>query len=193
MNRILLVAISFILTSCVTVAPVVNPNTELSIYGVSLMPPQNEGWIVMVANGYQVTLAKSTSNKNESLVANVSIFQLPELSSDKEFLEHVIRGHAEAPDIGRFEDQGTSDELSSLNGAVCIKYHHMSKDKAAHVQGGNTAIMILENYGYNCQHPKNPRVGVHAEYSLRHFSETTYPLLEQNSDAFFNTIEFGDF
>jgi len=53
--------------------------------------------------------------------------------------------------------------------------------------------MLLENIGYNCQHPVKNTVGVNMEYSLRHFEETNYSSFEKNGNEFFNNINFTDF
>jgi hypothetical protein len=191
--RITIVALNVLLVSCVTVAPVVNPNSEISVYGVSSLPPQNGDWTLLTASGYQVSLAKEGSKKNESLVANISIYQLPEFATDKEFLGHVTQGRAAEPNIGRFEIEKNDEVLSALNGVDCVKYHSISKDKAARVQGGGITTMLLENIGYNCKHPKNHMVGVNIEYSIRHYPETNYSSFEVDAANFFNNVEFTEF
>lgn len=193
MTRIILIMLCCCIASCVTVAPVVNPNTEISLYGVSSLPPQNGDWVLLTATGYQMNLAKSGDTKNESLVANVNIFQLPELGTDEAFLNYIIQGRADEPTIGRFEIQKNTETLSTLNGSVCVKYHSISKDKNAQIQGGDTAVMLLENRGYNCKHPKNSTVGVNIEYSLRHFPETSYLSFEKSANEFFSNIKFTAF
>ena len=194
MYKIIIVFVfGLFITSCVTVAPVVNPHSEISIYGVKSLPPQNGDWIVMAASGYQMSLVSHATNKNESLVANVSIHQLPQLSSDQEFLEYVVKFRSSEPNIGRFEIQKNTADISSLKGAVCIKYHSISKDKNAKIQGGDTAVMLLENIGYNCIHPEKSTVGVNMEYSFRHFAETNDPSFEKNGNDFFKNITFTEF
>ena len=193
MNRIILMVLSVAMVSCVTVSPVVNPNSEISIYGVSSLPPQNGDWNVLTVSGYQMSLAKSGLSKNESLAVNVSIYQLSELLTDDEFLSYVIQARAAEPSIGRFEVLENSESIATLNGANCAEYHSISKDQGAQIQGGETAVMLLENRGYNCKHPKNYSVGVNIEYSLRHFPDTEYPLFDQNANEFANNIQFIEF
>lgn len=193
MNRIILVLLIFAVTSCVTVAPVMNPNKEISIYGVSLLPPQNGSWTLIVLTGHQISLAKEGSRENESLVANVVIYQIPEFPDNENFLSHIVESRVAGPNIGRFEILKNEETLSSLNGVTCVKYHSISKDKAAQIQGGETAEMLLENIGYHCIHPKNKTVGVNIEYSLRHYSDTTYAAFAKHANEFFNNIKFTEF
>ncbi len=193
MNKIIIFVLGFILTSCVTIAPVVNPNNEISIYGVTSLPPQNGNWTLLAAAGYQISLAKEGSQKNESLVANVVIYQIPEFTNNDEFLSHISQGRAAEPDIGRFENIKNEEILTLFKDVTCVKYHSISKDKAARLQTGDTAEMLLESMGYHCIHPKNNTVGVNIEYSLRHFSDTNYPMYPKDANEFFNNIKFTKF
>ncbi|WP_245687012.1 hypothetical protein [Shewanella colwelliana] len=183
---------SLFLASCATVAPIVNSNSPINIYGVTTLPPQNGDWVVIAASGYQSSLGSKGINKNESHVVNVSIFKLPSLDSDKKLLEYIVSSRASTPDTGRFENRENTENLSPLNGAVCVKYHSRSTDTNAKIQGGN-ASMVYESIGYNCQHPKSNTVGVNIEYSSRYFEDTGYSTLQYDSDVFFNGIEFTEF
>ena len=192
MLKIIILVSSLLLASCATVAPVINSNSPINIYGVTILPPKNGNWIVMAASGYQSSLASNGSNKNESFVVNVSIFQLPDLGTDKKFLEHIVNLRAASPNTGRFENRENTENLSPLNGAICMKYHSKSKDTNAKIQGGK-ASMLLESIGYNCQHPKRNTVGVNIEYSSRYFADTEYLSLENDSNAIFSNIKFTEF
>ncbi|MBA6381245.1 MULTISPECIES: hypothetical protein [unclassified Colwellia] len=192
MFKIIVLLSSLFLASCSTVAPIVNSNSPINIYGVTTLPPQNGDWVVITASGYQSSLGSKGVNKNESQVVNVSIFQLPSLDSDKKFLEYIVSSRASAPNTGRFENKENTENLSSLNGAVCVKYHSISQDTNAKIQGGK-ASMLFESIGYNCQHPKKNTVGVNIEYSSRYFVDTGYSTLQNDSDAFFNNIQFTEF
>lgn len=192
MFKIIVLLSSLFLASCATVAPIVNSNSPINIYGVTTLSPQNGDWVVITASGYQSSLGSTGVNKNESQVVNVSIFQLPSLDSDKKFLEYIVSSRASAPNTGRFENKENTENLSSLNGAVCVKYHSISQDTNAKIQGGK-ASMLFESIGYNCQHPKKNTVGVNIEYSSRYFVDTRYSTLQNESDAFFNNIQFTEF
>ncbi len=192
MFKIIVLVSSIFLASCATVAPIVNSNSPINIYGVTTLPPQSGNWVIIAASGYQSSLGSKGSNKNESLVVNVSIFQLPSLDSDEKFLEYIVNSRASTPNTGRFENQENTENLSSLSGAVCVKYHSISKDTNAKIQGGK-ASMLFESIGYNCQHPKKNTVGVNIEYSSRYFADTGHSTLQNDSDAFFNNINFTEF
>ena len=146
----------------------------------------------MASSGYQATMASKGANENESLVVNTSIFQLPELSSEEDFLDYIVSSRAAAPKTGRFDNKQNNETLSRLNGAVCVKYHSISEDKNAKITGG-TASMLLESIGYNCQHPLNKTVGVNIEYSSRYFQGSQNSQLIEDSAEYFNNVQFTDF
>lgn len=193
MIKTFVIALSTLLVSCVTIAPIVNNSSEIRLYGLSSLPPQNGSWAIITASGYQASIAKAGNKKNESLVANLYIYKLPEFPTDSAFLSHVEKGRAAEPDIGRFEVLKNDQMLTSLNGTNCVSYHSVSKDNSAHIQGGGTTTMLVENFGYHCKHPKNPAVGVNIEYSLRHFPDTSYSSLETDAKNFFSNVRFIEF
>jgi len=54
--------------------------------------------------------------------------------------------------------------------------------------------MILEEFGYLCQHPKNKRIGVRMEYSHHHLQgRYNEPGLETKAKAFLDHVQFTDF
>jgi len=171
----------------------VNPSREINLYGISSLPPQDGNWAVITASGYQASIGKQGEKKGESLVANLYIYKLPELPTDTVFLSYIAKGRTAEPDIGRFEIFKNDEILAILDGANCVRYHSISKDKSARVQSGTTVTMLLENLGYHCKHPKNHMVGVNLEYSLRHFPETSYTSFEVDATKFFNNVKFTDF
>lgn len=181
------------LVSCVTVAPLVDPDKEIGVFGVTALPPQDGDWVVLSISGRQALLGREGSRQSESLIAAISIYQLPDLDTDGEFLTYVAEGRASGPDIGRFEILQNEEALSTLRGATCVKYHSVSRDRAAHLQGGGTGTMILDNRGYHCRHPRDRDVGVQIEYSLRHFPDRTYPSAQQHATRFFDDVRFTDF
>jgi hypothetical protein len=175
------------------VAPILNPNNRLSIYGVSVLPPTDGEWTLVHFSGYQLSMVRSGDRKDESLVTSLSLFELPEFSSNEKFLSHVSEGRTNEPDIGRFKLISNNEVLESLSGVNCVRYHSSSEDKHAQVTEGKTAAMILKNFGFICQHPLNVKVGVSMEYSLRKFSESTYPDFVENANFYALTVKFENF
>jgi len=182
----------FLITSCASTTPVINSSSPISIYGVTAWPPKSVSWAVMLATGYQYTIGSKGSNTHETTIINVSTFKLPDLKSDVEFLDYILKSRAATPVTGRFDNKKNSESLVPLNGATCVKYSSLSVDKNAKTAEGNTT-MFLESIGYNCQHPNNKSVGVNIEYSSRYFSATDESQLESKSAELFSSVKFKEF
>ncbi len=187
----ILISLLFV-TSCASTSPQLNSGTPVNIYGVSSLSPKNGSWSVITSTGYQLTLGTKL-NDDSSGIINLSLYQIPEFASDEEFLSHVVKHRANSPDIGRFALVENSEELVQLNGATCIKHKTISQDNSAKVGGNKTAVMLIEYLGYNCIHPFKKSIGVHTEYSLRHYKGKEYPELAQNAEQFFSDIQFKAF
>lgn len=179
-------------TSCAATSPKLNSGTPINIYGVSSLSPKNGSWSVITSTGYQVALGTKLTD-NSSGVINMSLYQLPEFPSDEEFLSHVVKHRASSPDIGRFELKENTEELVNLNGATCVKHRTISQDNNAKIDGNKSALMQIEYLGYNCIHPFKKSVGVHTEYSLRHFQGKDHPELTKNAEEFFSNMQFKEF
>lgn len=179
-------------TSCAATSPKLNSGTPVNIYGVSSSSPKNSSWFVITSTGYQVALGTKLTD-NSSGVINMSLYQIPEFPSDEEFLSYVIEHRASSPDLGRFELKENTEELVNLNGATCVKHQTISQDNNAKIDGNESAIMQIDYLGYNCIHPFKKSVGVHTEYSLRHFKNKKHPELTKNAEKFFSNIKFKEF
>lgn len=182
-----------LLTACVSGSQTLSPNNRLSIYGASVLPPTDGEWSLVNYSGYLLTMARYGDRKDESLVTNLSLIKLPELSSNQEFMSHVSEGRMNEPEIGRFKVVANDEVLEPLNGVNCIRYHSSSEDKYAQVTERKTVAMVLENYGYICQHPLNEKVGVHIEYSLRKFANSKYMDFIENAKFYALTVQFESF
>lgn len=80
------------------------------------------------------------------------------------------------------------EELSALNGAVCVKHKTILKIIMQKIKDNDSAVMLIEYIGYNCIHPHKKSVAVHTEYSLRHFFHSKYSAFNKNADEFFSNI-----
>lgn len=187
----IITSLLFVTSCAAATSPTLNSSTPVSIYGVTSLSPKNGSWSVITSTGYQVALGTKVTD-NGSGVINMSLYQIPEFPSDEEFLSHVIKQRASSPDIGRFELKENTEELANLNGATCVKHRTISQDNNAKIDGNKSAVMQIEYIGYNCIHPFKKSVGVHTEYSLRHFQGKEYPELNKNAEEFFSNIKFKE-
>ena len=178
-------------TGCATTSPQLNSGAPVNIYGVSSLSPQSGNWYVITSTGYQAVLGTKLKD-NGSGIINMSLYQIPEFTSDQEFLSHVVKHRASSPDIGRFELKENTEKLVKLNGAICVRHRTISQDNNAKIDGNKSAEMQIQYIGYNCIHPFKKTVGVNIEYSFRHFKGNEHPELTKNAEEFFSNIQFKE-
>lgn len=188
------ITIIFLLTACAQRFPAISDPTKrfTTVSGVSILPPQESEWAILHMSTFQLGLGKRGRTNGESYAAVVSLFNLPRLDTEEDFIKTVQQMRAAEPTIGRFTTIIDNQVLVHDRGAVCMRYHSASEDTAAKVEG-ERKVMMLEMRGYICQHPKNKRIGVSREYSHRYFPGNDDSMLDVKANAFLEQVEFTDF
>jgi hypothetical protein len=141
----------------------------------------------------QLWLAKRGQPDGESYAATVTSYHLPNLDTEQDFLKAILKYRDSEPQDDRYTDVKAEVNLVHGRGAVCVHTHEVREDKAAHVGGMQTKVMVLEAILYICQHPKNYRFVVRMEYSHRHFAGNDDPAMETKANAFLDQVQFTDF
>lgn len=190
--------LAFIVVCFVSCAPtyskITDPSTRLNnVSGVSVLPPQEPEWNIGPMTQSVLTLAKRGQPDGESYAATVSTSNIPNLDTEQDFLKAILKYRASESQDDRYTN--VTNEVNLVHGreAVCIHIHEVRVDKAAHIGGTETKVMVLEGIIYLCQHPKNKRIGVRMEYSHRHFAGNNDPAMETKANAFLDQVQFTDF
>ena len=190
--------LAFIVVCFVSCAPtfskITDPSTRLNnISGVSVLPPQEPEWNIGPMTQFELTLAKRGQPDGESYAATVMVFSFSNLYTEQDFLKAILMKRASEPQDDRYTNVTDEVNLVHDRGAVCVRIHEVREDKAAHIGGTETKVMVLEAITYFCQHPKNERIGVRMEYSHRHFPGNDDPAMEAKANAFLDQVQFTDF
>lgn len=163
-----------------------------TLSGVSIQPPQETNWQTLLASTYQLSLGKRGPRRNETYIANVQLYPLPDLASEQDFRKAISEGRVAEPNTGRFRLLTNIENLVSMKGTWCVEYHTVSEDRAAKTPDG-PITMIRDEYGYHCQHPLKKNVGVFFSYSLRHAARDEDLELSRKAEAFLKNVNFVDF
>jgi hypothetical protein len=162
-----------------------------AVAGVSVLPPQEQGWMMPQMSQYRLGLFKQDSQPDATSSAQVRIFQLPKIESEEQFLQYVTRHRSTEP-AGKFKVLENVAEVSRGSDGYCVRYHSVSEDKVANTPSGSKEI-IIETIGYFCQHPKRENVGVLFEYSYRHHPGDEDAKFVQKANSFLDQVRFTDF
>jgi len=187
MRPIVIVALIMTLIAC-TVAPHVPGGQKVTLAGVSFIAPPGITWFVMVQSTYQVTLGAKGDNPNETLIVNVSTYQIPTFSAPEDFLAYVKYSRAGEPKTGRFEIIKNDEQLYMERVETCVKHETESKDHGAKRGGDYT---IIQYFGMNCIHPKNTAVGILVELSRKSPPGIEYPQFKTLGSRLLNSVDFS--
>ena len=194
MKKILLVLFAFFLMSCVhqTKPNLVDPSKRINdVVGVSVLPPQEEGWKVLNKNKTQLVLSKYGPTENSSYIANITIFKLPKFETEQQFTQYISKAKKSQQPEERF--RVIQDKKESIKGGTnyIMKYHTIAEDKVATAKYGNKT-MLLEVIGYTGQHPKNHSIGIELGYSYRYHIGAEDSKFKEKANAFLDQIIITD-
>jgi hypothetical protein len=74
-----------------------------------------------------------------------------------------------------------------------VRYRTVSEDRAATIEPGRTAMMVIDMSGYHCRHPRHHTIAVHFEYSHRHHPGQPDGAFEEKAERFLRAVAFVDF
>jgi len=165
--RAIIICLTLILLSSCAAQPSfdrIPGGTRMSQHGVSFVPPTNKVWSVLLRYSYQTTLAMYGDDPSESLITQVSVFNIDPQKSKEAFLLYIQKKRAEEPDTGRYELIEQSLKPYSERKEICVWHRTSSKDFGAKREGVYT---IFETLGMYCIHPSKPNIGIFVELSRK--------------------------
>ena len=172
---------------------VADPSVRINnVSGVSVLPPQEQGWLIPYTSQHELGLVKQGDNPDSTYAVQVELFHLPKIDSAEQYLKYVSEGRAAGPETGRFKNIQNKEEIYTGREGYCVRFHTVSEDKAAKTQSGEK-VMVMETIGYNCQQSKNRTIGVDFEYSYRHYPGDEDVNLEKKANDFLDQVRFTDF
>ncbi len=164
----------FILASCSLTKKIISPATEVVTYGIKSKPPQYGSWYLAAETPKEIKFM-STHYKEEMIIAFIKTYQLPKLSSNEEFFEHVLKSSGQVT-------------KASLNGAICSK--NVAMPDTPKIHDADKTKKLMKFISYHCKHPKKSNVVVYMAYSVKHEPSSSYPLFQKHASDFFSNIVF---
>ncbi|MCP3943752.1 MAG: hypothetical protein GY710_20050 [Desulfobacteraceae bacterium] len=158
----------------------------------SLMPPNEEGWLIIQKDAYQLTLGKFGDTTDETFAIQIIPFRLPEFKTKDEFVHIIKENQIKKADPKRFKIIRHDVTSNMVNGTDCIKSHMVTEDSAAIKRSGNPkdTIMILEALTLNYAMPKDRTIGVSIIYSHRYYPENRDPAFIEKAMGVLNSFKF---
>ena len=190
MRSIVMAVLAFSLSACAGVPqyPQIGGGQKVTQAGYSFVAPANKSWSVLVQSTYQVSLGTKGDSPNETLIVSAVTFQIPTFSTPHDFLAYVKSGRAAEPQTGRFETIKNDEQLYTDRSDICVKHEAESKDFGA--KRGND-YTVVQYFGMNCIHPKNPTVGISIELSRKAPPGLVHPLFKTMGSQLLKSVEFS--
>jgi len=174
--KLLILFSVLLVASCATPMKEIPSETEVKIYGAKSKPPQHGIWLLAADTTSEMTFYSEFS-KGETIVAHIRSYQLPHLSSDNEFFEHVLKSSGQVT-------------KSPLNSVLCSKNVSMSNEPQ--IYDADKSEKLMKFMSYHCKHPFKNDVVVYMVFSLKHDISEGYPLFKKHANDFFINIVFTE-
>jgi hypothetical protein len=146
-------------------------------------------WMIVKSSQTDLAFARSGAAVNESFIAQVTLFALPDLKDKAEFEALVKQGiEADAPPE-RFKSVSANYEYTEQRGYPCVRYVGVTEDMKAKTATSATATvsLLLQFNSLYCQHPARPGVGFMVGFS--HRGSVLDENLAKDAEAFMDGVQ----
>ena len=143
---------------------ITNSNERIEIFGVSMLPPYEDGWDYEKLTPGKIKFEKAIS-KEASFVILVSLSRLPAFESKAEFMKFLSDQRQRNTSKSDYEILINDEAFSDEKRCPALRFHTKYKDKLSpYLPTGETAF-VVEDYGIFCMHP-NGRWRYFSQYSM---------------------------
>jgi hypothetical protein len=168
------------------------PPKRLLQEGFSLIPLNEEGWVINRRTSNLVILGKYGKNPDQTFAVSAGLIKLPPFKTNEEFVRLVKEGQSQDTDPKRFTT--IKHEVTSYpkNGAECARSHWVAVDHAAAKRSGQPGDMNFETLTLLCAHPKDKKIGLNVFYSQRSYPGQEDPAFLEKASTVLNSVELTD-
>ncbi len=196
LERFGMLCVALAVTSCVSTHPrgteVRIPPERISQKGYSVLPLNEEGWVINRRDSYQLVLGKYGKNPDETFSLWAVLARLPAFKTSEEFVRIAKEGQAKDTDPQRFKTMKHEVTVYPMKGVDCAKSHMVVVDHAATKRSGKAGDMILETLTLICAHPKDKSVGVNVAYSHRYYPEFPDPKFLEKATSVLDSVQITE-
>jgi hypothetical protein len=167
--------------------PAVSPNQDFSNPMFQVHAPSSTGWHEFGQSPSHIEFGKSGSSANESFIAALTLFRLPEFADADGFTEYMREGVIKDSPPDRFEVIESKVLYSPEREYPCVRYHAISYDRQARVSFFSKKKLRIEIIALYCEYPSKPGVGFAVSFSHRGGSDEL-PIAEEAA-SFINSVQ----
>jgi hypothetical protein len=134
-----------------------------------------------------MAFGKTGANRDESYVATVTLFHIPDFTDTNAFTNFIRQGIEKDSPASRFEVLENAVQYSAERSYPCVRHHATSIDKKSAASGFLGKPLRLEVISLYCQHPYRPNLGFMASFSHRGGAEDPY--FAGDADKFIGAVQ----
>ena len=165
------------------------PPKRLWQLGYSLMPLDEEGWVINKRQSSVVVLGKYGKNPDQTFSISAVLSRLPPFKTTEEFVRLVKEGQVQDTDPKRFTTIKYEITSYPRNGAECAKSHLVAVDHAAAKRSGKPGDMNFEILGLVCAHPEDKTIAVNVLCSQRSYAGDEDPKFLEKATTVLDSVE----
>lgn len=169
-----------------------NPSTEFEVFGFNIVSPAEKGWVTFIESPAELALGKLGDSKYESYAITASIFKLPSVNSEEDFLTCIKKARKDDTDPERFKILEDEENLSPEKGTYCVAYHTLCEDYSAAKMPRDKEYLLFEMAGFYWRSPFNPNIGMHVGYSQRCFPENQDPDFDKKAQYIIDQFNLSE-
>ncbi|MBI4292923.1 MAG: hypothetical protein HY661_15740 [Betaproteobacteria bacterium] len=196
LRRLAISCAALAVASCAPVQPKLQqipiPPERISQKGFSLLPLNEQGWLIAARNPRLLSLGKLGKSPEENVVIRAVLFQMPAFKSNDELVRLVRDGGASGINPERLKVVKHEVASHPKNGADCARSHSVLEDHGAAKMVGKEGVMVQETVTLTCAHPKDAAVGVAVSYSQRYYPGERDPRLLRKARRVLDSVEFAE-
>lgn len=170
--RFLLVNIlMLVLSACATVSPPVGkplpPGYLYKAKFLNIRSPNEEGWYLAGASPSGIQFTHHGAGKEETFIARVSTFPLPDIQDADEFVNFIKRGFKTDTESKRFTIVKAEFKHSDARKYLCVSISAVIKDRGDLTSSQQHEALMLQTMSLYCRHPVKKLAGFAITYSHR--------------------------
>jgi len=151
--------------------------------------PLTGDWMIAKSSQAELAFARVGDAANESFIAQVSLFALPDFKGKDEFETLVKQGVLADSPTERFKPVSADFEYTEQRGYPCVKYVGVTEDMKAKTSTSatETVKLMLQFNSLYCQHPTVPGVGFMV--GMSHRGDSVVEDLAKDAEAFIAGVQ----
>ncbi len=193
-GKISIMVIVILLASCAPMRPqwteVTIPPVRVEHRGFSLVPLNENGWLILAKRPEGIVLGKQISPDENHIIRGFTQV-IPPFKSQDEFIGYA-KTALSMEDPARHKLLLNDAKTTKFKGQSCVRTHDVMEDHRALKRSDRSDFMILEAFSLVCEHPRKGTAVIVA-YSYRYYSGHEDKESTMKAQKIFDSVEFTDF